>query len=61
MAQGVDLNGKGNGETFFFTHGNTSIQDGFPILIPGKVIVGDKKSPDALRQVSPNESLYIIG
>ena len=37
------------------------IEDRFPVLVAGKIVIGDEKLVDALRHAGPHHALHVIG
>src|SRR5262249_19638940 len=61
VALGIDLHDKLDAQAVVLAKEDQSIKDGFPILVAGKIVVGDEKFMDALREVRTEQSFHIVG
>lgn len=61
VAQRIDLDDEVEVELFHLTHLDQPIHDRLPILVAGKIVIGDEEAVDALRQVGPDDFFDVIG
>ena len=60
VAKGVDLDEEAELQFVDFFQMNDPVQDRFPILVPGKIVVRNKKAVQSLGHVLTNDPLDII-
>src|SRR5437879_3516882 len=60
MAQRVDLNDETNAQLLDFAKLNQAIENGFPIFVARKVVVGDKERVQAARNVGAHDAFDVV-
>jgi hypothetical protein len=60
VAQRVDLNHQAKRDPTFVPEFDQAIEDRLPLLVAGKIIVGDEELVNAVRPVKPHEMLHVI-
>ncbi len=61
VAERVDLDDELQAEPFALAHLDQAIEDCLPIAVARKIVVGDEKAEDALREVGAHQTLDIVG
>ena len=60
VAHGVHLDGEIELDPQFLAQGDDAIEDGFPIAVAGKIVVGDEVVTNAMGQVGAQQRLDVI-
>ena len=61
VAQRIDLHDDVDLEAVFLLELDDAVEDGFPVLVAGEIVVGDEKAADALRIAGAKHALDVIG
>src|SRR4030095_3530707 len=61
VAERVDLDGEIGGKTLLLAQQDQPVEEAFPILVAGEIVVGDEEGLDALREVLAEQGLEIVG
>ena len=61
VAHHVDLHRELNAQPLLLAQTDKAIENGFPVPVSRKVVIGDEKTASALGNVGPHESLHVVG
>ena len=61
VAERIDLDDEVEGEPFGFPHADEAIENGFPILVAGEIVVGDEIAVNTLAEIEPDDLFDIVG
>src|SRR2546430_7064864 len=61
VAQCINLDHEAERDSVSLAQRDQAVEDRFPFLVPGKIVVGDEEFVDALRPVEPYQMLDVVG
>jgi hypothetical protein len=61
VAQGVDLDDQLDRDAFALAQLDDPVEDRFPVLVAGEIVVGDEERGDSLGEVAAQDALDVVG